>query len=350
MSRVQTPSIDFCGPMIRAIQSGMKTQTRRVVKDVEPDDELRVEHDQNNSPFVVHIRHHQILGEITCPYANQRGDELWVREEHYRFGHWEPVPGVKTRTGRQKWQFVAHTDRVLFDAPDGVRSRNTGPLAIKPGWYKRLARFMPRWASRITLEVTGLRIERLNDISEADAIAEGCDVDLLASLIAPLANRAVVEPHYWLRNDAGRSFCRKCGEKKVRQINKDCREKNENLDGGWDTEEDGPAFCDTCGVMLDCTYTDHAVRDEIDHFSEYGITSPADAHSLETALHVHGNPRLTKSCGTFHYRPELTGTVAKICFRHLWESINGPDSWDANPWVWVVEFKQVELCQRLGAV
>ena len=333
----------FSGPLVRAILAGNKTQTRRVVKPQPVKNGKFWEvfgagwsMDHGNVPCVPG---HSLAN--NCPYGVP-GDELWVREEHYRFGHWEPVPGVKTRTGRQKWQFVAHTDRVLFDAPDGVRSRNTGPLAIKPGWYKRLARFMPRWASRITLEVTGVRVERLNDITGDDAAAEGCDVDLLASLIAPLANRAVVEPHYWLRNDAGRSFCRKCGEKKVRQINKDCREKNENLDGGWDTEEDGPAFCDTCGVILDCTYTDHAVRDEIDHFSEYGITSPADAHSLETALHVHGNPRLTKSCGTFHYRPELTGTVAKICFRHLWESINGPDSWDANPWVWVVEFKQKE--------
>lgn len=255
---------------------------------------------------------------IRSPFG-QPGDKLWGRET------WGIVSSV-----------VAAVRVPIANNYCAYRADNPNPkpLVWKPSTH------MPRWASRITLEVTGLRIERLNDISEADAIAEGCDVDLLASLIAPLANRAVVEPHYWLRNDAGRSFCRKCGEKKVRQINKDCREKNENLDGGWDTEEDGPAFCETCGVMLDCTYTDHAVRDEIDHFSEYGITSPADAHSLETALHVHGNPRLTKSCGTFHYRPELTGTVAKICFRHLWESINGPDSWDANPWVWVVEFQR----------
>ena len=262
-------------------------------------------------------------GEYACksPFG-QPGDKLWGRET-FRLDF--DIRIEYDKLTRSTWQLAYGADE---------------PELRKVNWRPSI--HMPRWASRITLEVTGLRIERLNDISEADAIAEGCDVDLLASLIAPLANRAVVEPHYWLRNDAGRSFCRKCGEKKVRQINKDCREKNENLDGGWDTEEDGPAFCDTCGVMLDCTYTDHAVRDEIDHFSEYGITSPADAHSLETALHVHGNPRLTKSCGTFHYRPELTGTVAKICFRHLWESINGPDSWDANPWVWVVEFKQKE--------
>jgi hypothetical protein len=78
-------------PMVRPILDGTKSQTRRVIKP-QPTHfnpagaPRRARPDRSPSDVV------------RCPYGRP-GDRLWVREEHYRFGHWEPVPGVKTKTG-----------------------------------------------------------------------------------------------------------------------------------------------------------------------------------------------------------------------------------------------------------
>lgn len=156
----------FSGPMVRAIHAGQKTQTRRVVK-LPPDIRADGFFGEESGPFRFHV------SDLICPYGAP-GDELWVREEHYRFGHWEPVPGVRTKSGRhQKWQFVGDSDEVLFECPFELSRSMNAPYQSRPGWYKRLARFMPRWASRLTLTVTGVRAERLQDISHEDALAEG---------------------------------------------------------------------------------------------------------------------------------------------------------------------------------
>lgn len=116
---------------------------------------------------------------IACPYGGP-GDQLWVREEHYRFGHWEPVKGVKTKGGRQKWSFVADRADCIFDAPLAeygepmhYRVSRDAKEPARKQWYKRLARFMPRALSRMTLEIVEVRIERLNHISHNDCLREG---------------------------------------------------------------------------------------------------------------------------------------------------------------------------------
>lgn len=173
----------FSAPMILAILAGAKTQTRRNVNPtgrivamswppLHPERGLRVTvrtgpRSTHTGPIGDHLD--------ACPYG-QPGDRLWVREEHFRFGHWEPVAGAKTRKGgRQKWMFVADSDETRFTATDGVevrRGRHHRDPAT-PAWHKRLARFMPRCLSRITLEVTSVHVERLHDITKEDAIAEG---------------------------------------------------------------------------------------------------------------------------------------------------------------------------------
>lgn len=102
------------------------------------------------------------------------GDRLWVRESYFQRGHWEPVLGAVTRSGkRQKWRFVPADETILFDPPASFRK---GRHAADPDvvtWHRRLGRFMPRFASRMTLIVTATRVERLQDISQTDAIDEG---------------------------------------------------------------------------------------------------------------------------------------------------------------------------------
>lgn len=201
----------FSGPMVRAILDGSKTQTRRVVKWRELNaglnlgfSGLRAERTALGWVLESDTRDSR---EWRCkptpsPYG-QPCDRLWVREA------WRVIDVADCFAPRQ----ITAAHRIWFEAD----APHDGPVGrYRPGM------FMPRWASRITLEVTEVRVERLQDISEADAMAEG-------------------------------SF-------------------------GWAGEQDTPA------------------RD----------------------------------------LPE-----ARLVYRQLWESINGPGSWDANPWVWVVEFRRL---------
>ena len=152
----------FSTPMVRAILAGTKTQTRRVVK----------EPLQTWMLAATNPKWHEGM-EQQCPYG-QPGDILWVREEHYAAGHWEK--NGLTKTGKQKWRFVADTSRpVMFDKPIPFEVSRNKQYPEKVMWYKRLARFMPKKYARTYLLINSIRVERLNDISEHDAIAEGIE-------------------------------------------------------------------------------------------------------------------------------------------------------------------------------
>lgn len=176
----------FSGEMVRAILAGRKTQTRRVGKIQNAGyQDLRVE----GSRHAVHgwqalATYASYPGKGTartgiccCPYGVP-GDRLWVREEHFLFGHWEQVEGVFTKSGKQKWKFVQESPEVVFDKAELNGHQRSGVIKIKgkattSDWHKRLARFMPRELSRITLEIVAVRVERLQSITEEDAMAEG---------------------------------------------------------------------------------------------------------------------------------------------------------------------------------
>lgn len=155
----------FSGPMVRALQNRTKSQTRRVVKPSLTDSGNFL-HACNVALAHKHIgewrqqdgRWFGLAGYTTlayadCPYG-QIGDRLWVREA---------------------WSTHANLDHM---APRDIQARSVHYWAdgdIQTG-KRRPGMFMPRWASRILLEVTAVRVERLQDISEADAIAEGISV------------------------------------------------------------------------------------------------------------------------------------------------------------------------------
>jgi hypothetical protein len=187
------------GPMVRAWLAGRKNQTRR----------------ECTHPLLKDLSHIVDLGDgwwgdeegdvqVRCPYGKP-GDRLWVKETFARIDG-QTRPWIETDYRAT----YTHGDR-LGDT-----------LGIKKRWTPSI--FMPRHASRITLEVTRVRVERLHDISVQDAEAEGIERD------------GVAWRHY------------------------------------------------TQPVRFTCT-----------------------------------DPRMS--------------------YQTLWESINGPESWAANPWVWVVVFK-----------
>lgn len=166
----------FSAPMVRAILEGRKRQTRRVLKPQPPScDAVRAKAGIDFSIFSAnHARDFRVAGPVwavrdlmngrepewTCPYGAP-GDQLWVRETV-----WLPRPVTQRdlRDGADTW-------------PKCIYSADTDGIEIQwmreHRWKQRPSIHCPRWASRLTLEVTGVRVERLQDIREADALAEG---------------------------------------------------------------------------------------------------------------------------------------------------------------------------------
>lgn len=144
----------FSGPMVNALLDGRKTQTRRVLRVPAPFDPSE-----------------NISVEIATGFIEpqfRRGDRLWVRET------WRPH-----YLGDGIW------DLDVSYAADGERRRiNDGEFGEKDWtWPKAADRgnvsplFMPRWASRLTLTVTEVRVQRLQEMSDADAAAEGVEME-----------------------------------------------------------------------------------------------------------------------------------------------------------------------------
>lgn len=167
----------FSAPMVRAILDGPKTQTRRVVKGIPSDAE--------------EVFWWAPEGGIARPgwadpgvyYRNPRGlhcihpswhvgDKLWVRET---WCHKADDNGMIVYNAEGNWDascvwYAADGIDVRAIDADGWGETNNDGTERSP-WRPSI--HMPRWASRITLEVTGVRAERVGDISEADARAEG---------------------------------------------------------------------------------------------------------------------------------------------------------------------------------
>ena len=166
-------TILFQGPMVRAILAGQKTQKRRVVKP-QPDWVNQVS-SVGSAITVAKIGKRSGIANRLCPYPV--GRRLWVRETFYAWGRWETRHSAKK--GRYEWHFVDLTLEsgrayaYATDHPPHDFKKGNQRGGITPTWWKRSSKFMPRQASRIRLTVTGVHVERLQDISEADALAEG---------------------------------------------------------------------------------------------------------------------------------------------------------------------------------
>lgn len=160
----------FSAPMVRALLAGRKTQTRRILKPqpqtfkvvedgVEQECEVAIAHLAGDRRPRLRVGCAITVQEI--PYA--KGDRLWVRETHalvpataYRHSH-----GVQ-HTVNPADTYEAAIYREGFD-------RSSGGIRWRPSI------FLHRWASRLTLIVTDVRLQRLQDITEADAVAEGIE-------------------------------------------------------------------------------------------------------------------------------------------------------------------------------
>lgn len=219
----------FNAEMVRAILDGRKTQTRRIMK---------------NQP-VLNGNLYEVFGaawskgvtsvpavpghslSTRCPFG-EVGDRIWVRETFAAFDADWKFPGRPHDLKDGPWP------NVIYPAS---RSE-VPPGTLRPSIH------MPRWASRITLEITGVRVERLNDISHDDAGREGIHTEV------------------WDQTVVARNY---------------------------------------------------AAEDEFFQF-----WSESMPHYVEM------------------------NELFRASFHSLWQSIYGEESWQANPWVWVIEFRRIE--------
>lgn len=168
-TQIKEHPILFSGPMVRAIREGRKTQTRRVMK-LQPTIEPTLHEpgsvaDEKYGIVATWPGESEFYGfDCHCPYGKP-GDRLWVRETFaYVWPDIDPVPieecniEYKADSGNK---YPGEWPDDCGDDPDCGR--------WKPSIH------MPRWASRILLEITDIRVERVQDISEADAKAEGAE-------------------------------------------------------------------------------------------------------------------------------------------------------------------------------
>ncbi|ECI9063401.1 hypothetical protein AU593_004292 [Salmonella enterica subsp. enterica serovar Derby] len=154
--------------MVRAILDGRKTQTRRVLATYQDAVKFCPEWDVNGKQiFIVlgekdHTGMNPVITAIPCPFG-QQGDRIWVRETFRVHSRATDVATLVYRASvRNSW--TEQTHRV----PVAVCNKPATPEKWTPSIH------MPRWASRITLEITDVRVERLNSISDSDASKEGC--------------------------------------------------------------------------------------------------------------------------------------------------------------------------------
>ncbi len=155
----------FNGEMIRAILDGRKTQTRRPIKWKQTRfTEIGEREDGSKWPWSEDAEHVCDYWH-PCPFGAV-GDRIWVRETWSSdFANYYPNDRV--------WYAADNNRRLDIEVVDGVRGIYSPESDVHVPFRWQSSIHMPRWASRILLEITDVRVERLNAISEEDARAEG---------------------------------------------------------------------------------------------------------------------------------------------------------------------------------
>lgn len=176
---IKETGIIFSGPMVRANLNNEKTQTRRICK-LDFDGYVR----KGKRPW--HPEDPEAVK--ACPYG-QVGDKLWVRETHRYW--WPEYSGALPCRVRYRADDAVVALPIEWDEGPQFLTPEDAGLDKEPSKW-RSSIFTPRWASRSTLEITDVKLERLQDISDVDALAEGCSTadmrsgDSLASVYARL--------------------------------------------------------------------------------------------------------------------------------------------------------------------
>ena len=161
--------IIFSTPMIKAIMDGRKTMTRRIVKEPYQSYPCVTKHITSNE-FDFH--YDQGVGQFTASPYGKPGDVLWVRETFYAYGHWTLITTTLPNSIKKEYHFhnliPEYKIYMYEDSPPEVILKRWGL-----GYHKRPLIFMPKEASRIRLKITDIKVERVQDITDEDALMEG---------------------------------------------------------------------------------------------------------------------------------------------------------------------------------
>ena len=184
----------FSTPMIQALLEGRKTQTRRVIKSLDGIDQrsLGVNESCQANFTIVYQGGGNGSQALKCPYG-KIGDLLWVRETFADVND-HGCPAILYKADHSTYDFMTSSEEYLcddlsldyshphikkYDYSQWIYDVESG----EEGHGYRPSIFMPKWASRLTLEITDIRVERLHSISDRDAFKEG--VELCYDLLEP---------------------------------------------------------------------------------------------------------------------------------------------------------------------
>lgn len=157
----------FSAPMVRALLDGRKTQTRRVIRNVRQDNSITIRKPtKKKMGTCTHVIDACEFPQL-LPIRAKAGDRLWVREAHYLTDDGDSEYAVFAEDEASVAAHIEDMHKIMASHPSIDWSRH---LRWRPSIH------MPRWASRLTLTVTDVRVQRLREISEEDAIAEGLEV------------------------------------------------------------------------------------------------------------------------------------------------------------------------------
>jgi hypothetical protein len=325
-------SIILDSTLVPELHAGVLTMTRRVLRPV----------GRHNSSAWTYYPHDGIAidtgrdcpdgerGILRCPYGGP-GTFLRVRERHALFDQCGDPSD-------------AH-NAILAIFPDGglaVRGRDRLSAALQrkidrqtlsPTAVWRRGKFLPPWAVRNRVKVEEVRLEQVQQISHADAIAEGMSVALLFPMLERIAQRYRAADAHQIggAEDESRAYCGRCGRRRAREL----RQAGESaLSVKWIAEVDSPLRCETCDRPLDYLLTAQAARRELEMPAISSPLRPFEAwHLLHTIESVLKDIRRTDAF-------DLAGKFARVCFQILWDFRHGEVCWrwPANPQVWVVRF------------
>jgi hypothetical protein len=167
----------FSAPMVRALLEGRKTQTRRIIK---PQPPAIV-----TSAGVYANSWEGVTNRWTWLSGDPRDYDTWSDEGDFRISF---APGDRLYI-KEGWKtHIAYDDLKPSEMGGEEPIRYDADGKVQSWGRYRSGRFMPRWASRLTLLVTDVRVERLQDISEADAIAEGVEATQHGAAFIQLAD------------------------------------------------------------------------------------------------------------------------------------------------------------------
>ncbi|HDL7089584.1 TPA: hypothetical protein PXM39_001020 [Yersinia enterocolitica] len=159
----------FNAEMVNAILSGRKTQTRRIMK-VQPSEHFHPQDIKGAMDFTAHWYTPGVIDKDGY-LQPARKDVFGVADEDE--GYTCPLGAI----GDQLWVREAFATGLCTKSTLAYRATHR-PEDLEEGWFEKIkwtpSIHMPRWASRINLLITGVRVERLRDICEQDAMAEGC--------------------------------------------------------------------------------------------------------------------------------------------------------------------------------